>query len=283
LRLCAFSSRSNRPVTAGRLHRHVLPAEVCYDAPARRPTTLITLYGFGPAMGLPEISPFVTKAHILLRIAGLPYEADANVGALFKAPKGKLPYIRDGGEIVSDSTFIRFHIEKKYGFDFDRGLSAAERAAGWALERMCEEHLYWLMIDARWLDDANFRAGPSKVFASLPVPVRPLIGAYVRRTMRRTLHLQGLGRHDAGARLELAKGDFLAIADLLADKPYLFGDEPRGADATAGAFVIGALAKAVAAPLRDAAESTPNLVAYAERITRRFFPKSGVGDFSDRQ
>ncbi len=35
---------------------------------------MITLYGFGPAMGLPEISPFVTKAHILLRMAGLSYE-----------------------------------------------------------------------------------------------------------------------------------------------------------------------------------------------------------------
>ena len=233
---------------------------------------MITLYGFGPAMGLPEISPFVTKAHILLRMAGLSYETQANVGALLKAPKGKLPYIRDDGEVVSDSTFIRFHIEKKYGFDFDRGLSAAERATGWALERMCEEHLYWLIVDVRWLDDANFRAGPAQIFASLPAPVRPLIEAHVRRTMRRTLRLQGLGRHDAAARLELAKRDFLAISDILADKPYLFGEEPKGADATAGAFVIGALAKAVKTPLADAARSTPNLVAYADRMTRRFFP-----------
>ena len=42
---------------------------------------MITLYGFGPAMGLPEISPFVTKAHILLRLAGLPYETETNVGS----------------------------------------------------------------------------------------------------------------------------------------------------------------------------------------------------------
>ena len=236
---------------------------------------MITLYGFGPAMGLPEISPFVTKAHILLRMAGLSYETQANVGALLKAPKGKLPYIRDDGEVVSDSTFIRFHIEKKYGFDFDRGLSAAERATGWALERMCEEHLYWLMIDVRWLDERNFRAGPSKIFASLPAPVRPLIEAYVRRTMRRTLHLQGLGRHDPAARLELAKRDFVAISGILADKPYLFGAEPHGADATAGAFVVGALAEGVVAPLRDAACSMSNIVAYVERITRRFFPTSG--------
>jgi glutathione S-transferase len=237
---------------------------------------MITVHGFGPAMGLPEISPFVTKAHILLRLAGLTYETETNVASFLKAPKGKLPYIRDDGAVVSDSTFIRFHIEKKYGFDFDHGLSRAEMATGWALERMCEEHLYWLMIDVRWLDDANFRAGPSEIFRSFPAPLRPLIEFYARRTMRRTLHMQGLGRHDAAARLELGKRDFLAISDILADKPYLFGEEPRGADASAGAFVIGALAKAVTAPLRDAAESIPNLVAYAERMTKRFFPRFGV-------
>ncbi len=58
---------------------------------------MITLYGFGPAMGLPEISPFVTKAHILLQMAGLPYETETSFGGFLKAPKGKLPYIRDDG------------------------------------------------------------------------------------------------------------------------------------------------------------------------------------------
>ena len=129
---------------------------------------MITLYGFGPAMGLPEFSPFVAKAHILLQMAGLPYETETNFGGFLKAPKGKLPYIRDDGLVVSNSTFIRFHIEKRYRFDFDRDLSPAEKAAGWALERMCEEHLYWLIIDVRWLDDANFRAGPARISPRLP-------------------------------------------------------------------------------------------------------------------
>jgi glutathione S-transferase len=234
---------------------------------------MITLYGFGPAMGLPEISPFVTKVHILLRMAGLPYKTNTNVGGLFKAPKGKLPYIRDGGAVISDSTFIRLHIEKTYGFDFDRGLTPAEKAVAWALERMCEEHLYWLIMDVRWLDDANFRAGPAQVFQSFPAPVRPLIELYARRTIRRALGLQGLGRHNAAERLELVKRDFFAISDLLANKPFLFGDEPRGADASVGAFVIAALPKATVSPLRDAAESIPNLVAYGERMTKRFFPE----------
>ena len=233
---------------------------------------MITLYGFGPAVGLPEFSPFVTKAHILLKMAGLPYEADTTFEGFRKAPKAKLPYIRDDGEVVSDSTFIRFHIEKKYGFDFDRDLSPIEKATGWALERMCEEHLYWLISDVRWLDDANFRAGPARIFDRAPAPLRPLVKAYARRTLRRTLHLQGAGRHNAASRLDLARGDLRAISDTLADKPYLFGEEPRGADASVGAFVIGTLAKVGVSPLRDAAKSMPNLVTYGERMTERFFP-----------
>jgi len=231
---------------------------------------MITLYGFGPAMGLPEISPFVTKAHILLQMAGLAYETDLN--GFFKAPKGKLPYINDDGEIVADSTFIRDHIEKKYGFDFGHGLNLAEKATGWALERMCEEHLYWLMIEARWLNDANFNAGPAKIFEPLPAPVRPLIKSYVRRTYRKTLKLQGLGKHGAAERLELGRRDLVAISDVLGDKPFLFGEAPHGADASIGAFAMGVLAKGIATPLRAAAESSPNLVAYGDRITKRYFP-----------
>ena len=36
---------------------------------------MITLYTFGPAFGLPDPSPFVLKAEILLKMAGLPYHA----------------------------------------------------------------------------------------------------------------------------------------------------------------------------------------------------------------
>src|ERR1700736_1749990 len=111
---------------------------------------MITLYTFGPAFDLPDPSPFVTKALMLLKLAGLPFTEDRS--GFGKAPKGKLPYIDDGGVIVADSTLIRFHIEKTYGFDFDKGLSKEQQATAWAVEKMCEDHLYWAMLDARWLD-----------------------------------------------------------------------------------------------------------------------------------
>ena len=37
---------------------------------------MITLYGFGAGFGLPEISPFVTKTEIQLKMAGLAYRKE---------------------------------------------------------------------------------------------------------------------------------------------------------------------------------------------------------------
>lgn len=233
---------------------------------------MITVYTFGRYFGLPDGSPFVTKALLLLKIAGLPFEANTNGYA--KAPKGKLPYIDDAGERVADSAFIRFHIEKKYGFDFDAGLDARQKAAGWALERMLEDHLYWLVVGDRWLDDANFEKGPAVFFSGAPAPVRPLIKAFVRRKVWRDAHGQGLARHSQAERARLAQGDMAAAAAFLEDKPFLFGDSPHGADATLGAFLIGAACPLFEGAARAAAENHPNLIAYRDRILAAYFPES---------
>ena len=231
---------------------------------------MIILYKFGPYFGLPDASPFVMKAEMLLKLAGLPYHV--SLKGLLNAPKGKLPYIRDDDETIADSTFIRLHIERKYGFDFDRGLSETEKGFAWAIEKMCEDHLYWLIVDARWMDRANFARGPAQFFADAPTLARPLAKAIVRRGVKRTLYDQGLGRHTPDERAELARRDLAALAAILGDKPFLFGDEPLGADATVGAFAAACLAKVFVAPLREAAEAEPRLVAYAERMTKRFYP-----------
>ena len=87
---------------------------------------MITLYGIGPGFGLPEISPYVTKTEVQLKMAGLDYRKVKGRAEL--SPKGQLPFIEDDGELVADSTFIRAHIEARYGVDLDAGLSRVERA-----------------------------------------------------------------------------------------------------------------------------------------------------------
>jgi glutathione S-transferase len=231
---------------------------------------MITLYTFGPAFGLPDPSPFVTKAELLLKMAGLSYRCDAK--GFRKAPKGKLPYIDDDDELVADSTFIRWHIEKKYRFDFDRGLGAEQRAVAWAFEKMAEDSLYWAAVNERWMDEGNFRKGPAQFFQSVPALIRPLAIGYIRRQLRRTLHGQGTGRHDTAEITALASRSVDAIADYLGQKPYFMGAEPVGVDATMFAFVAGVLCPVFDSPTRTAAGRHANLARYVGRMTARFYP-----------
>src|SRR5260370_11264380 len=87
---------------------------------------MITLYGFGAGFGLPEISPFVTKTEVQLKMAGLGYRKQRAMPPA--SPKGQLPFIEEDGQSIGDSTFIRAHIERKHGFDFDAGLDQRQRA-----------------------------------------------------------------------------------------------------------------------------------------------------------
>jgi glutathione S-transferase len=231
---------------------------------------MITLYGFGPGLGLPDPSPFVMKAEVLLKMAGQPYKIDTRGFA--KAPKGKLPYIDDDGERIADSTFIRWHLEKKYKTDFDRGLEPAQRATAWAFERALEEQLYWAILDARWTDDANFDRGPRHFFRSAPAPVRPFIISMVRRKVGHTLQAHGLGRHPAHEIVALATGTIDAVADYLGGKPFFMGGEPAGVDATMFAFIAGTLCPVFETPIRTAAERHDNLTRYVGRMAARFYP-----------
>ena len=106
-----------------------------------------------------------------------------------------MPYIDDDGEQVADSTLIRWHRENKYRIDFEKGLSAEQRAIAWAFEKMAEDNLYWALVDARWVDEENFAKGPKNFFRKIPAPVRPLMVALIRRRLKRTLYGQGTGRH----------------------------------------------------------------------------------------
>lgn len=236
---------------------------------------MTTLYTFGPAFGLPDPSPFVMKAMMLLKLAKIDFATNS---AGFKtAPKGKLPYLEDDGKLIADSTFIRMHLEEVRGIDLDAGLSASERAIAWAFEKMCDEHLYWVVVRTRWMDDQNFNKGPVKFFDSAPALIRPAIKSMVRRSIRKALHGQGFGLHSADEIAKLTARDMKALSDFLGDKPYFMGDRPCSADASIYAFVASSLCELFDGVERNAAKAHQNLVDYDKRLTAEFFPEFAQG------
>jgi glutathione S-transferase len=230
----------------------------------------ITLFGFGEGFGLPEVSPYVSKTEVQLKMAGLAYRKDRSGFA--RAPKGKLPYI-DDGELVADSTFIRAHLEKKHGLDLDGGLDEAQRALSWTLERMLEDHLAWALVYFRWVVRDNFDKGPARFFDGAPEAMREKLRADAYETVKRNMHGHGLGRHSEHEIVELAGKSLAALATLVGNKPYLFGDRPRATDATAFAVLAGILTPHFSTPLRARAAQHKNLVAYTARMMQRFYPE----------
>jgi glutathione S-transferase len=233
---------------------------------------MLKIHGFGPAPGLPDLSPFVIKALTLLKMAGVDYVVDTT--GFRRAPKGKLPYIDDDGAIVADSTFIRFHLEKTRGIDFDAGLGGMERAQSWATEKLCEDHLNQIVALYRWKDKENFARGVGAFFDSmLPSLIRAPAKWAIRRGFLRRLWQQGIGRFTAAEIEVLGKRDVETLATLLGDKPYLMGDAPCAADAAMFATLALLMDPGTASPPRDAGLSRPNLVAYRDRMMRRYFPE----------
>lgn len=232
---------------------------------------MITLHIFGPTPGLPDPSPFVMKAEMLLKLSGLPYET--KVTDLRTAPKGKLPFIHDGDTVVADSTFIRHHLEERHGIDFYPGLSATEKATACAFEKMCEDHLYWAVVYDRWLIESHFERGPAAFFQKIPALIRPFILRMVLKKVRANLHGHGLGRHSWPEIVRLVTPDIDALATLLGDKNCMIGDRPTGLDAVAFPFVAGLLPEIYSdSELYAAAKRHANLVAYRDRMMAQYFP-----------
>ena len=231
----------------------------------------LTLYASRAGFGLPDTSPFVIKTEVQLKMAGLVYHRASTVPS--QAPNGKLPFINDHDEVVSDSTFIRAHIERKYGVDLDEGLDAHQRAESWAIERLLEDHLYFAMVWFRWIDPENFAKGPAHFADSAPEADRPKLRQDLQARKAVELHAQGLGRHTPARIAELGIRSIDALSQRLGDKVCFMGETPSGVDATAFGVLAGVLTPFFDTPLRQAAEARPNLVAYVARMMQRYYPE----------
>lgn len=227
---------------------------------------MITLYGAGEGFGLPEISPYVTKTEVQLKMAGLAYEKVR--GQREDSPKGQVPFIDADGVRIADSTFIRAYVERTYGIDFDEGLTPEQRATAWALERMMENHFGWVSAQSRWLDPVNFAKGPAQFFGGAPAGVAEEVQAEVGRRVQ-----SALGRHTELEMVALGVRSMAAVAAILGDKPFLFGKRPCGADATVFAMLAGVLTPYFDSELKRRTEGFGTLVAYVDRLMAQFYPE----------
>ena len=232
---------------------------------------MLQLYVYGPKFGLPDGSPFCIKALTLMQMSGLAFETRQM--SFKQAPKKKAPYLVDGNEVIADSHFLMRHLEIAHGVDFSGGYKTDQLAKGWAVARMLEEHFYFISMNIRWLRDENFWKGPYQFFEGVPAPIRPLIARIIRKKVAKTHDLQGLGRHSAAERLDLAKGDLDAIESMLKGNRFLLGDKPSAVDATVLGSLWAAECSYFKSEIADHIRTRPVLMNYLQHMQERYFPE----------
>lgn len=230
---------------------------------------MLKVYQFPTVWGR-NISPFTLKLETWLKIAGLPYQVvpTRNPG---HGPKGKLPFIEDeDGTRVADSSLIIRHLERTRGLDLDAGLSETERAQALALQRLFEDHLYFIGVWNRWIDPDGWRATEPALFGFLPPGVRQVVPPLVRRRVRRDLVGQGLGRHSQAEQYAMGRADLAAVSTLLGERRFFFADRPSTTDAIAYGCLANLLLVPVETELKRIGASFLNLVAWTQAMDRRF-------------
>jgi len=235
---------------------------------------MISLYKFGPLKTVSDASGFCVKVEAYLKMAELPYETRSGIQYLRRSPKGKLPFIKDEGEVIADSAFILKHLEKKNKAILDGPLSDEQKAISHAFVRMLDENLYWTVVYSRWALDHNWLIMKDMFFGSLPFILKPIVPGIARKGVIKGLKGHGIGRHSEAEITEICACDLQALSDFLGDKEYFFGDQPSCLDAAAfGHLAQMILVDDFTGPVFDKAKSYKNLVDYTNRISKKYFPE----------
>ncbi len=231
---------------------------------------MIKLYRFPPLDSLPSASPFCVKVEAYLRMAGIEYEP-RDMTDPRKAPKGKLPFIRDGDKVIADSAAIIDYLKGRYGDPLDKDMTAAEQATALAYRRMMEEHTYFCIVQMRWMRDDTWSQVKTRYFSSMPAPLRWFVPGMARNQVRRDLRGQGIARHTDGEIDAKALEDVRAISNFLGDKAYFLGAAPTSLDATGYGFLTSLLRAPFSLPTQAEVDELDNLAAYCERLDRQYF------------
>ncbi len=231
----------------------------------------VKLFQFPRMFAIPNLSPFCCKLETWLRIAQIPYEV-VDTPDPRKGPKGKLPFIEDGGVQIADSSRIIDHLARTRGVDLDARLDDGQRSIALLVQRTLEEHYAFVLAYTHLLREQGFRHTRTR-FDSVPAMMRPLVTALVQRQIKRLLWTQGILRHSDEEIVESALRDWRSVLAMMSGGPFFFGDEATSVDA----IVFGTLATTVLtpieSPIRDFLRSQPGCLAYAERMREQFFPE----------
>ena len=226
---------------------------------------MLELVTFPPAFGMRNVSPFCLKIEMLLASLDLPFEMTA-IQDPRKAPKGKLPFLNADNECIADSELIVEFLEEYTAGKVYTGLRPAQRASGVALTRLVENHLHWMIVASRWLDDSWWPNVVRDIFGFIPGFIRPLVSAGARKRMAKSYLLHGLGGHSLEEQKGFAVRDLVALDAAVPAEGFLYLDQPCIFDFSVAAMMAGTYDNQPATWVTELAQPYENLRFYTERV-----------------
>lgn len=230
---------------------------------------MITLYQFLPPRKGPDPSPFCGKVDAFLKLTKLPHEVKA--GNPTKAPKGKLPMIKDGSRVICDSDDIIRYLSEAYKIDLEKDLTPEQKSQSFMVRKTLEEYLYFIVLHKRWIDDRGWKVIEPLFFGSLPFPVRGIVGRMVRGQVRKYAHGQGIGRHTLDEIDRRGAEVLQNLAPLIPKQGFFFGNEPTLVDCVIFPFLHNSLHHPVNDELKRTGDRFPHLRAYDEAMMKRLY------------
>jgi len=224
---------------------------------------MITLYSYPTLFGVADNNGYGLKVFAFLRLVGLPFVHE-HIFDASAAPRGQLPYIVDGEEIVGDSETILAHLIRKHRLTIDAALRARDRDVSLLVTRLLDD-LYWVMSYSRWQDDRYWPAFRSALMREHPSLTEEGL-ARARDFNFQRYHFQGIGRYAPDAAYARGLADLGVLADLVPADGYLHGARPTSVDAGIYGFIANIHFYDIDTPLKQFVSSRENLVRHCAAL-----------------
>jgi len=229
---------------------------------------MLTLYSYPTLFGVADNNGYGLKVFAFLRLAGVPFRHE-HIFDASQAPRGQLPYIVDGDDIVGDSETILHFVTRKYALTIDAALDPSQRTTNLLVTRMLDD-LYWVMSYSRWQDERFWPAFRDALLREHPNLTEDGL-AKAKAFNHQRYYYQGIGRFDPDAAMGRGLADLEALAALIPSQGYVHGDKPTSIDAAIYGFIANIYFYDIDTPLKQFVTAHENIVRHCRAIHEAVF------------
>jgi len=226
---------------------------------------MLKVYHPGSSLNMVSLSPFCLKLVTFLKYHQIPFTEE--FGIPNQGPFSKVPFVEIQGEKMGDSTMIMERLRRECQIP-EPELSDTQKAIGHAFVRMTEEHLYWIMVHGRWVEEDTWAIIRKVFFGSIPPVIRQYIAYTSRKMAFRNLYSQGVGRLPKSEVYKRGERDLLAISHQVNQHGFIAGDTFSDYDIAIWALLQNLLVAEVPSPLTVMAKRIQPLQDYCHRVNQ---------------